>query len=66
MPLQLRKGLKGWGAHTQTDIAAGTYVAQYVGEVINSRTAEARLHEYDTEKRGHALLVSLLLPHERF
>lgn len=60
VPLQLRKGLKGWSAHTQVDIASGTYVAQYVGEVLNSRDAEARLQEYDKEEKqaeGHALLV---------
>ena len=33
---------KGWGVRCLTDIPAGTYVADYIGEVIPESLAESR------------------------
>lgn len=46
---------------TSQDIAQGSFVAQYVGEVVSNQEAEKRLKAYDTDHKavGHALLVRM-------
>jgi len=40
---------KGWGLKTQQDIPKGTFVVEYVGEVIAFQEAERRGKEYDAQ-----------------
>ena len=51
--------VQGWGAFTVTRLLAGQFVAQYAGELLSNRAADARLAAYDAERppQGHALLV---------
>ena len=50
---------QGWSAVACQDIAEGSFVAQYAGEVISNKEAESRLEAYDAHMQaiGHALLV---------
>jgi len=44
---------RGWGVRTLRAIKKGTFVAQYVGEVINSEEADRRGREYDMTGRTY-------------
>lgn len=44
---------RGWGVRTLRAIKKGTFVAQYVGEVISSEEAEKRGKEYDVTGRTY-------------
>ncbi|GMH44520.1 hypothetical protein BSKO_12472 [Bryopsis sp. KO-2023] len=60
VPVELRKSdKKGWGVHACGEIAEGSLVCEYVGEIISSKEAVRRLKEYDsaTSGEGHCLLV---------
>ncbi|WIA21330.1 hypothetical protein OEZ85_000557 [Tetradesmus obliquus] len=50
-------GLKGWCVKALQPISQGSFVAEYAGEYVTGVEAERRLTIYDTEERGHALLV---------
>lgn len=49
--------LQGWAVIAAAPIAAGTFVAEYVGEYLSKAEAERRLAAYDADLQGHALLV---------
>lgn len=44
---------RGWGVKTLKDIASGSFVTQYVGEVIKNDEAEKRGKEYDAAGRTY-------------
>jgi len=44
---------RGWGVRTLRAIKKGTFVAQYVGEVINSEEADRRGRQYDMTGRTY-------------
>jgi hypothetical protein len=61
--------LQGWGVVAAQHIPAGSFVCQYVGELLSSTEAQGRLEAYDAavaaavaaghdDIPGHALLVS--------
>jgi hypothetical protein len=60
---------QGWGVVSVGPLPPATFVCQYVGELLTSADADARLAEYDdadgmsSEEEespcGHALLVSV-------
>jgi hypothetical protein len=52
--------LQGWCVKALQAIPQGSFVAEYAGEYVTGSEAERRLAQYDTEERGHALLVSRL------
>ena len=43
----------GWGVKAMENIKAGSFVVEYVGEVITSDMAEERGKEYDAEGRTY-------------
>ena len=36
---------KGWGIRGKADVKAGDFIIEYVGEVVDVKTSEARLKE---------------------
>lgn len=40
---------KGWGVRCRTDIMPGTYIADYLGELIPEKVADARGLNYSDE-----------------
>ena len=47
---------RGWGVLSRSDIPSGSFLSEYVGEMIRNDLAEERLRSYDEAGRGHALL----------
>lgn len=48
-------GAKGWGAYPVDDIPAGTFVAEYVGEVLPVNEAKRRVPAYDRDGLNYVL-----------
>ena len=40
---------KGWACHADEFIPRGTFICEYVGEIVPPRVAEERLYQYDKE-----------------
>ena len=49
---------KGWGVFAQNDIAKGTFVCEYAGEIIGSSEAQARLDRQQKNGESNYILVS--------
>ncbi len=50
---------KGWGVRSTDPISKGTFVCEYVGEVITSEEAERRGVEYDAAKTSYLFDLDL-------
>lgn len=50
---------KGYGLRADTDLEAGDFVREYVGEVINEPTFRRRMMQYDDEGIKHFYFMSL-------
>lgn len=50
---------KGYGLRADTDLQAGDFVREYVGEVINEPTFRRRMIQYDDEGIKHFYFMSL-------
>lgn len=51
--LEQRIENKGWGLTTQTDIKAGDFIIEYVGELINMKEFSRRLEQKEISKDEH-------------
>ncbi|KXS11000.1 SET domain-containing protein [Gonapodya prolifera JEL478] len=52
-------GPKGFGLRTLQDLPSGTFVREYVGEVISAAAFGRRTRQYDNEKQKHFYFMSL-------
>lgn len=50
---------KGWGLVTLETIPAGTFIIEYVGELINQKEFERRIHEMQQTKDEHYYFLTL-------
>lgn len=50
---------KGWGLRTLTDLQAGTFIMEYVGEVVRSKEFRSRVKKYTKQKIKHHYFMAL-------
>ena len=50
---------KGWGIFAGEDIAPGAFIIEYVGEIIDEATADARLEDCRRRGEGHYYLMEI-------
>uniref|UniRef100_UPI00358EA22A uncharacterized protein isoform X2 n=1 Tax=Myxine glutinosa TaxID=7769 RepID=UPI00358EA22A len=50
---------KGWGLHTAEDLAAGTFVLEYCGEVLDYKEFKTRAKDYARQKNVHFYFMAL-------
>lgn len=50
---------KGWGVVAGTDVRAGTFIIEYVGEIIDADMATARLEEARTKGEHHFYMMEI-------
>lgn len=43
--------------YASAKIASGSFVCEYIGEIISSEASKSRLKSYDARDKRHALLV---------
>jgi histone-lysine N-methyltransferase SETMAR len=48
---------KGWGVVTRQHIAKGTFVCEYIGEVISTSEAKRRMEIYDKQNKNYLLII---------
>lgn len=54
-----RAGLKGWGLRVLQKVEAGSFIMEYVGEVLNPSEFKNRVKKYSKEKREHHYFMAL-------
>ncbi len=57
--MQRRAGPKGHGLYTEEDLAAGQFVIQYVGEVLEEEEYLRRKHYYIQTGQRHYYFMNL-------
>lgn len=50
---------KGWGLKTTQDLPVGTFVMEYVGEVLDQREFKRRVKEYAHDRQRHYYFMAL-------
>ena len=50
---------KGWGLRTSTELPAGSFIMEYVGEVVRSKELRSRVKKYTRQKIKHHYFMAL-------
>lgn len=50
---------KGWGLRTTTELPAGSFIMEYVGEVVRSKEFRSRIKKYTKQKVKHHYFMAL-------
>eukprot|EP00959_Pyramimonas_sp_CCMP1952_P099332 2076743-Pyramimonas_sp.AAC.1 len=50
---------RGWGLFATADIKAGTFVVEYIGEIVSASESQKRLAKYQAEGEAHFYMMNL-------
>ncbi|XP_022240262.1 histone-lysine N-methyltransferase SETD2-like isoform X2 [Limulus polyphemus] len=55
----LKTEMKGWGLRSVEDVPSGSFVMEYVGEVLNPQQFKQRVKQYASDKNTHYYFMAL-------
>ncbi|XP_076351789.1 SET domain containing 2 isoform X2 [Tachypleus tridentatus] len=55
----LKTEMKGWGLKSVEDVPSGSFVMEYVGEVLNPQLFKQRVKQYASDKNSHYYFMAL-------